>query len=151
VCGVFGIHGHPEAANLTYLGLHALQHRGQESAGIVTTDGERLFAHRNRETIVNPTLLVEVLSPSTEAWDRGGKFDNYQQVESLREYVLVSVATPRVEVFFRQPDGTWRYSVAAGLESAARLDSIGVELPLSEVYSDVEFQEPKRRPESGAI
>ena len=46
MCGVFGIFGHPEAANLTYLGLHALQHRGQESAGIVTSDGERLYAHR---------------------------------------------------------------------------------------------------------
>src|SRR5262249_19198066 len=46
MCGVFGILGHSEAANITYLGLHALQHRGQESAGIVTTTGERLFAHR---------------------------------------------------------------------------------------------------------
>src|SRR3954451_1484877 len=46
MCGVFGIYGHPEAANIAYLGLHALQHRGQESAGIVTTSGERLFAHR---------------------------------------------------------------------------------------------------------
>jgi amidophosphoribosyltransferase len=46
MCGVFGIYGHPESANMTYLGLHALQHRGQESAGIVTTDGEQLFAHR---------------------------------------------------------------------------------------------------------
>jgi amidophosphoribosyltransferase len=45
-CGVFGIYGHPESANLTYLGLHALQHRGQESAGIVTSDGQQLFAHR---------------------------------------------------------------------------------------------------------
>ena len=46
MCGVFGIFGHPEAANLAYLGLHALQHRGQESAGIVSSDGERLYAHR---------------------------------------------------------------------------------------------------------
>ena len=45
-CGVFGVYGHPESANITYLGLHALQHRGQESAGIVTSDGEQLFAHR---------------------------------------------------------------------------------------------------------
>src|SRR5580700_7019739 len=47
MCGVFGILGHPEASNLTYLGLHALQHRGQESAGIVSSDGERLYAHRS--------------------------------------------------------------------------------------------------------
>src|SRR5262245_65144931 len=46
MCGVFGVYGHPEAAKLTYLGLHALQHRGQESAGIVSSDGQRLFAHR---------------------------------------------------------------------------------------------------------
>ncbi|MEP7124269.1 MAG: class II glutamine amidotransferase, partial [Byssovorax sp.] len=46
MCGIFGIYGHAEAANLTYLGLHALQHRGQESAGIVSSDGQRLFAHR---------------------------------------------------------------------------------------------------------
>ena len=45
-CGVFGIFGHPEASNLTYLGLHALQHRGQEAAGIVSSDGERLYFHR---------------------------------------------------------------------------------------------------------
>ena len=47
MCGIFGIFGHPEAANLTYLGLHALQHRGQESAGIVSTNGRQLFAHRD--------------------------------------------------------------------------------------------------------
>jgi Uma2 family endonuclease len=92
-----------------------------------------------RETVLNPTLAVEVLSPSTEAWDRGGKFDNYQQIESLREYVLVSVAKPRIEAFFREPDGSWRYSAASGMESVARLNSVGAELPLAEVYSGVEF------------
>ena len=46
-CGVFAVYGHNEAANIAYLGLHALQHRGQESAGIVTSDGEQLFAHRS--------------------------------------------------------------------------------------------------------
>ncbi len=46
MCGIFGIHGHPEASNLTYLGLHALQHRGQESAGIVSADGQSLYARR---------------------------------------------------------------------------------------------------------
>ena len=53
MCGVFGVFGHPEAANLTYLGLHALQHRGQESAGIVTSDGERLSAHRGMGHVID--------------------------------------------------------------------------------------------------
>ena len=53
MCGVFGIYGHPEAANLTYLGLHALQHRGQESAGIVTTDGVELRMHRGMGHVID--------------------------------------------------------------------------------------------------
>ena len=53
MCGVFGIYGHPEAANLTYLGLHALQHRGQESAGIVTTDGTQLSLHRGMGHVID--------------------------------------------------------------------------------------------------
>src|SRR6201999_2732589 len=53
MCGVFGVYGHPEAANLTYLGLHALQHRGQESAGIVTSDGERLSLHRGMGHVID--------------------------------------------------------------------------------------------------
>src|SRR5438046_609226 len=64
---------------------------------------------RNKTTMLNPTLLVEVLSPSTEAWDRGGKLQSYIQIESLREYVLVSSQAASVETFFRQPDGTWAY------------------------------------------
>ncbi|HMA91850.1 MAG TPA: class II glutamine amidotransferase, partial [Polyangiaceae bacterium] len=53
MCGVFGIYGHPEAANLTYLGLHALQHRGQESAGIATTDSEQLYVHRSMGHVID--------------------------------------------------------------------------------------------------
>ena len=58
MCGVFGIHGHSEAANIAYLGLHALQHRGQESAGIVTTDGERLFAHRTMGLVQGEAMAM---------------------------------------------------------------------------------------------
>ncbi len=67
MCGVFGIHGHPEAANLTYLGLHALQHRGQESAGIVTTDGQQLFLHRGMGHVIDvfpPEQLAELKGQS---------------------------------------------------------------------------------------
>ena len=89
--------------------------------------------------MINPTLIVEVLSPSSEGDDRGEKFDRYRGIESLREYVLVSQTTARVETFLRQQDGDWLYHPTVGLESAARLRSIDVELPLAEVYAGVEL------------
>jgi Uma2 family endonuclease len=103
--------------------------------------GDRQFdlLDARRETVTNPTLIVEVLSPSTEAWDRGGKFQNYRQIESLREYVLVSSDKPLVEAYLRQQDGTWVLSPFAGPEARARLVSLGVELDLAEVYSGVQF------------
>ena len=92
-----------------------------------------------RQTIINPTVLVEVLSPSTETWDRGGKFDSYRQIDSLREYVLVAWDAPRVETYLRQPDGTWVFAAAVGPAATARLNSVGVELPLAEVYRGVDL------------
>lgn len=95
-----------------------------------------------RRTLINPTLIVEVLSPSTESWDRGGKFANYRQIDSLREYVLVSSDTPRVETYWRQSDGRWVFDAALGREAVARLNSISVDLPLAEVYRGVVVPEP---------
>lgn len=65
-------------------------------------------------TIINPTLIVEVLSPSTEHEDRGNKWQNYQLLPSLREYVLVSQSEPRVERYVRLSSGTWEYSDVTG-------------------------------------
>jgi Uma2 family endonuclease len=95
----------------------------------------------SRQTVINPTMVVEVLSPSTESWDRGGKFDNYRLIDSLREYVLVRSDSARVESFLRQPDGRWLFTVAVGPDAAAQLTSIQVELPLAEVYRGVELSE----------
>jgi Uma2 family endonuclease len=92
-----------------------------------------------KQTALNPTLIVEVLSPSTEAYDRGAKFKRYMHAESLQEYVLVSQEEPRVEVFFRQPGGTWLLTPYSGLDATARLRSIDVELPLAEVFLNVVF------------
>lgn len=92
----------------------------------------------SRQTVLNPALLVEVLSPSTEAWDRGGKFGSYQQIESLREYVLISSQLILAETYLRQPDGTWIYAASAGREGLARLHSLGIEIPLAEVYDGVD-------------
>jgi Uma2 family endonuclease len=95
----------------------------------------------HEDMIVNPTLLVEVLSDSTEAYDRGQKFMHYRALPAFAEYVLVSQREPMVEVFFRQGDGTWQLTPVRGREATVRLQSLGVELRLAEVYERVEFAE----------
>jgi Uma2 family endonuclease len=94
----------------------------------------------SRRTITNPRVIVEVLSDSTEAFDRGGKFTDYREIPSLREYVLIAQHAPQVEVYLRQDDGTWRFQPSAGLAAVARLDSLGIDLPLAEVYAGVTFE-----------
>lgn len=100
---------------------------------------EYAIADDRQETVTNPTLLVEVLSDSTEAYDRGTKFAHYRSIPSFAEYVLVSQKEPLVEVFFKTADGRWELTPVAGLEGVAPLRSLGIELPLAEVYLGVEF------------
>jgi Uma2 family endonuclease len=102
------------------------------------------------ETYLNPTAIVEVLSPTTERYDRKGKFDRYRAVESFREYVLISQEAARVELFHRQPDGTWSFDVAVGLDSVARFRSLDVEVPLTEIYTGVTFPPEIKGPELAA-
>ncbi len=90
-------------------------------------------------TATNPRVLVEILSPSTEAYDRGEKFSRYRTLESLEEYVLISQDTPRVEVFHRQADGTWVFTSISGLDGRVRLASVQAQVSLAEVYAGVEF------------
>jgi Uma2 family endonuclease len=104
----------------------------------VVVYGEPRFLDDKRDTLLTPTLIVEVLSDSTEAYDRGQKFEHYRQIESLQEYVLVSQAAPKVERFLRQEAGTWLFSEATGLDATAELASIQCRLPLAEVYDKVD-------------
>ena len=97
------------------------------------------FDDEQKDTVLNPTLLVEVLSKSTEAYDRGKKFDHYRTIPSLREYVLVSQEEPMIQRFLRNDDDTWTLSVVADLNQSVRLQSLGIELPLAEVYERVDF------------
>jgi Uma2 family endonuclease len=97
------------------------------------------FADNQKETLLNPVLIGEVLSPSTERHDRGFKFAQYQQLESLQEYVLVSQTEPRVEVFRRQPMAKWLYSDVRGLDSCCALESVGCDIPLAEIYDLITF------------
>jgi Uma2 family endonuclease len=91
------------------------------------------------DTLLNPRLIVEVLSPTTEAYDRGAKFFHYQQIPSLQQYVLVSQDRPLIEVFTRQSDGLWRYQPFVGLEITATFSALEASLPLAELYRDVTF------------
>jgi len=87
------------------------------------------------DAIVNPVVIVEVLSDSTEAGDRGDKFAHYRRLPALKEYVLVSQSSARIEVYSRSLDGGWILREANRGESV-RLESIGVSLPVDEVYRD---------------
>jgi Uma2 family endonuclease len=89
----------------------------------------------DRDTIVNPVILVEVLSDDTEAYDRGKKFAHYRRIPSLREYALVSHHAPRIEVFRRNEDGSWTlYEASQG--QVAKFASIDCQLAVDEVYAN---------------
>jgi Uma2 family endonuclease len=108
--------------------------------------GEAQFADAEVDTLLNPTLIVEVLSPTTELWDRGGKFEQYRQRESLQEYVLIAQDRPHAERFSRQPDGQWLLAEVNGLEAVLALPAIGCELALAQVYHKVTFPAASSRP-----
>ena len=91
------------------------------------------------DVLVNPVLIVEVLSPSTEAFDRGDKFTYYKSIPSFREYLLVAQHRPHVTHYFKQPDGKWSYEELNDLGDAVDLSSVDCALSLAEIYREVEF------------
>jgi Uma2 family endonuclease len=105
---------------------------------LVVVCGDRRFDDEVRDCLINPTFLVEVLSASTEACDRGARSGHYRHLESLAEYLLVSQHRPQVEHYARQEDGRWLLTDAQGLDAALDLPALGCRLALSEVYRMVE-------------
>ncbi len=101
------------------------------------------FTEHNPPSLLNPTLIVEVLSPSTENDDRGRKFQHYRALESLQEYLLVEQDAPRIERFQRQPDGAWLLTDAVGLDAVLHLASVPCTLGLADVYAKVTFEPPE--------
>ncbi len=98
--------------------------------------GELRFEDDTLDTLLNPTVIVEVLSDSTEAYDRGDKFEGYRSVLSVTDYVLVSQKAVRVEHYRREPDGAWRF-VALGPGDALTLEALGVRVELERLYHKV--------------
>ena len=95
------------------------------------------------DVLTNPQMIVEVLSPSTERFDRGDKFLYYKSIPNLQEYLLIAPARPYLSLFTKQGENEWVNRDADKLESAITLPTFGIDLLLSEVYLDVEFPEPE--------
>jgi Uma2 family endonuclease len=107
---------------------------------IVVIGGGPQYHDTYRDVVVNPAVIIEVLSESTEAFDRGEKFFRYQVWNpTLTDYVLVSQSGPRLEHYARRPDGSWSYHVYQGLEQSLSIESIECTLRLAEVYDRIEF------------
>ena len=105
---------------------------------IVMGDPEPKDEYRDR--LLNPRVIFEVLSPSTEFYDRGPKFAHYRRLESLQEFFLVSQTEPRIERFLRQEGATWLYSEVTDPEASLELASVACRVPLSRIYRKVDFE-----------
>jgi len=106
---------------------------------VIVICGKAIFEDRRRDTLLNPTVIIEVLSPSTEAYDRGTKFEHYRTLDSLSDYLLVAQGSPTVEHFERRPDDRWLLSTYKGLDAVVPIASAGCSLPLMEVYDKLEW------------
>ncbi len=104
---------------------------------IVVVCGTPEFVDDEFDTLLNPVLIVEILSESTESYDRGEKFKNYRSIASLREYVLISQTSFSIEKYARHGDGFWMLSEASGLDSGITLESIDCRISLSDAYDKV--------------
>ncbi len=107
---------------------------------VVVTCGEEKFVDEHKDNLLNPLLIVEVLSDSTEAYDRSKKFEHYRQIDSFFEYLLIAQNLCRVEQYFRQDNTQWLYTETRKLEDIVKLYSIDCELTLKKIYAKVQFR-----------
>jgi Uma2 family endonuclease len=106
---------------------------------IVIVCGEPQFLDSTFDTLLNPTVIIEVLSESTEDYDRGRKFKLYRGLETLSEYVMISSLRVSIESYVRQPGGVWTFIEATDLADSIRLTSVDCHLSLADVYEKVEL------------
>ena len=112
---------------------------------VIVACGDRQFAADDADTLLNPQVIIEVLSDTTERYDRGRKFRQYERIAALREYVLVAQDEPLVERWVRQPDGSWNRTTFEGLDADMELATVPVRVPMAAVYADVTFPEASGR------
>lgn len=106
---------------------------------VVIVCGEKEIEERQGESILNPTILIEILSHSTEAYDRGLKWAHYKRIPSLQEYIIVTQTRPYVEHYIRQNATLWYYTTYEGLDAVITFPSVEDELSLASLYRKVTF------------
>lgn len=113
--------------------------------------GKRQFEDERRDTLLDPIVIVEVLSPSTERYDRGKKFEHYRTIPSLREYVLIASDRKSIDHFARQDAGTqWLLTSFSGEQDVVNFPALEVGIPIAEIYAKVEFlPEPSPHEQNG--
>ncbi len=105
---------------------------------VVVTCGEEKFEDAEMDTLLNPLVIIEVLSDSTEAYDRGKKFEQYQRIESFVEYILVSQTPYRVEQFVRESERKWAYYEYHNAQDVVQINSIECKIMLKDIYAKIE-------------
>ncbi|MBL8174052.1 MAG: Uma2 family endonuclease [Bryobacterales bacterium] len=99
--------------------------------------GKPVLTDESDPSLTNPSVIFEILSPSTAGYDYSGKFQLYRQLPSFEEYLLVAQDQPRIEVFRRMTDGRWLLTVYEGESAVAKVESLEIEIPLAEIYSQL--------------
>lgn len=107
---------------------------------VMVACGKAVFADR-RDTLLNPTLIIEVLSESTKNYGRGQKFESYRKLSSLKEYLTISQDKIQIEHWMRQPDDSWILREYNASAETISLPSIGIDLQLSEIYEKIDFSQ----------
>lgn len=110
---------------------------------VVVVCGNPEFQDQQHDVLLNPHVIIEVLSESTEKYDRGAKFQQYQHLTSLREYILVAQDEARVERYVRQPNNDWLLTNFVGLDASVTVQSVQATIPLLQVYEGVELKNPQ--------
>lgn len=101
--------------------------------------GPPRFSDDRQDTLLNPQIIIEVLSPSTQGYDHGEKFRHYRSIESLREYVLIEQDSQRIEHFVRQANDLWLLSDTIGPDATLHLPTLDCAIPFAEIYEEVVF------------
>lgn len=112
---------------------------------ITVVCGQILFLDERRDTITNPAVIIEVLSPSTERYDRGMKFQNYRTIASLCDYVLIAQDKQHIEHYIRQENGQWLFEEATTLQGTIALTAVDGVLSLADIYDGVDIEPEKAK------